>query len=226
MMAQHANFSGIAYTFTAALLFAGVASAQDQGGSKESDEKKLAPSQFQVKFETSAGDFVIEVNRSWSPNGVDHFYRAVKSGFYDGCRFFRVKPDFVVQFGINGDPKVQAEWRNRRIRDDKVVESNKPGYVTFAKTGQPHSRTTQIFINYTDNSSLDELGFSPFGRVIKGMESVEKINSEYGERPDQGLIQQYGNEYLERQFPRLDYIEKATVLEDDEAGEKKDEKTS
>lgn len=188
-----------------------------------------APEKYQAKFETSQGDFVIEVTRSWSPNGADRFYNLVKSGFYDEARFFRVLDGFMAQFGINGDPAVQAKWRDANIPDDPVVESNQRGYVTFAKTGLPNSRSTQVFINFADNRNLDEMGFSPFGKVVEGMDVVDKLYSGYGEGapqgfgPDQGRIQEEGNAYLKRDFPKLDYIKKATIVETDKPEEKVDE---
>jgi len=157
---------------------------------------------------------VIEVTRKWSPVGADHFHEMVKSGFYNDCGFFRVLPGFMVQFGINGDPKVQAKRGKPTIKDDPVVESNKRGYVTYAKTGLPNSRSTQLFINFKDNKFLDNQGFSPFGKVVEGMKIVDSINSEYREGPNQGLIQRSGNEYLKEQFPKLDYIKKATIVKD------------
>lgn len=169
---------------------------------------------FVVDFESTAGPFTIEVDRSWSPVGAQRFYELVKDGFYDQAGFFRVVPGFMVQFGLAADPKMTAKWR-KEIQDDPVVESNKRGFVTFAKTGRPNSRTGQIFINYTDNSFLDADGFSPFGKVIKGMESVDQINSEYREQPNQGSLTSRGNEYLKSQFPNLDYVTKATVVVDD-----------
>ena len=196
-----------------ALALQAPAFAQEEKGMEK------APETFRVQFETSKGDFVIEVNRSWSPNGADRFYQLVRSGFYDDARFFRVVPGFMVQFGIAGDPQVQARWRDKTIQDDRVTQSNKKGYVTFAKTGQPNSRSTQIFINYADNNFLDNQGFSPFGRVVEGMDVVEKINAEYGEKPVQSQIQRRGNEYLNAEFPRLDYIEKARIV--DGGGKKK-----
>merc|ERR1712183_613655 len=133
-------------------------------------------------------------------------------GFYDDTRFFRVLPTFMVQFGINGDPKVSSEWRSKTIKDEKVKESNKPGYVTFAKTGAPNSRTTQLFINYVDNARLDGMGFAPFGEVEgNGMEVVKKIYN-CGEKPNQGEIQSKGNKYLDKKFPELSKIVKASVL--------------
>lgn len=182
----------------------------------QQSEKKLdetaAPAlgAYSVKFETTVGDFVVLVHRDWAPLGAQRFYDLVKSGFYDECRFFRVMSGFMVQFGINGDPTTQQRWE-RNLRDDPAKESNRRGYITFATSG-PDSRTTQVFINFVDNISLDSQGFSPFGEVIEGMDNVDKINAEYGESPDQGQIESIGNTYLNAQFPKLDYIKKATIL--------------
>ncbi|MHC4608150.1 MAG: peptidylprolyl isomerase [Planctomycetota bacterium] len=173
-----------------------------------------APAVFKVRFETSKGDFVVEVRREWAPKGADRFYSLVKIGFYDDARFFRIVPRFVVQFGMSGDPKVSAKWANANIMDDPVRESNTRGFVTFAKSGAPNSRTTQLFINYGDNSRLDGMGFAPFGRVVEGMNIVDKIHAGYGERPNQAIIQNRGNAYLKKQFPKLDYIRKATIVGD------------
>jgi peptidyl-prolyl cis-trans isomerase A (cyclophilin A) len=156
---------------------------------QEGTKSKKAPDTFQAKFETTAGDFVIEVKREWAPNGADRFYQLVTSGFYDECKFFRVVPKFMVQFGISGDPKTAAKWKEATIKDDPVIKSNKKGFVTFAKSGLPNSRTSQVFISFGDNTFLDSQGFSPFGQVVEGMSVVEKINSQYGEKPDQGQIQ-------------------------------------
>lgn len=171
-----------------------------------------APAKYKVKFETTAGDFVVDVTREWAPVGADRFYEAVKGGFYNDCRFFRVVPGFMVQFGINGDPATQEKWREANIKDDPVRGSNKKGYVTFATAG-PNTRTTQVFINFGDNAFLDKQGFAPFGIVSEGMDKVEKIESKYGEKPNQGAIQSQGNEYLKSKFPDLDYIKKATIVE-------------
>lgn len=170
-----------------------------------------ATGSYSVRFETTAGDFVVLVHRDWAPQGAQRFHELVKSGFYDECRFFRVVSGFMVQFGINGNPATQQSWENR-LRDDPVKESNRRGYITFATSG-PNSRTTQVFINFVDNAFLDSQGFSPFGEVIEGMDNVDKINAEYGESPDQGQINAAGNSYLNSQFPKLDYIKKATIIE-------------
>ncbi len=180
------------------------------------DEK--APDKYQVQFDTTKGGFVVEVTRDWAPNGADRFFNLVKNGFYDDCRFFRVIKDFMAQFGLNGDPKVSIAWYKAKIKDDPVVKSNKRGYITYAMAG-PDTRTTQLFINYADNSPLDKQGFAPFGKVIKGMDVVDSLYNGYGDGaprgngPDQGRIIQEGNSYLKASFPKLDYIKSATILE-------------
>jgi peptidyl-prolyl cis-trans isomerase A (cyclophilin A) len=172
--------------------------------------KDIAPAEYRATFDTSAGPFVILVHRAWAPKGADRFYNLVKYGFFDDCRFFRVLRGFMVQFGINGDPAVAAPWMKADLPDDPAKESNKRGTITFATAG-PNTRTTQVFINFKDNAFLDPQGFTPFGEVVSGMEAVDKINAEYGEQPNQGLVQQQGNAYLARAFPRLDYVKKATL---------------
>ena len=178
--------------------------------------REQAPPVYKAKFDTTKGVFVIEVQRDWAPNGADRFYNLVKSGFYDNVRFFRVISGFMVQFGIHGDPKVSAPWREAQLKDDPVKQSNKRGYITYAMAG-PNPRTSQVFINFGDNASLDSQGFSPFGRVVTGMEVVDKLNAEYGEGaprgrgPDQSRMQMEGNAYLTKDFGRLDYVKKATI---------------
>jgi peptidyl-prolyl cis-trans isomerase A (cyclophilin A) len=178
--------------------------------------REQAPPVYKAKFDTTKGVFVIEVQRDWAPNGADRFYNLVKSGFYDNVRFFRVISGFMVQFGIHGDPKVSAPWREAQLKDDPVKQSNKRGYITYAMAG-PNTRTSQVFINFGDNASLDSQGFSPFGRVVTGMEVVDKLNAEYGEGaprgrgPDQSRMQMEGNAYLTKDFGRLDYVKKATI---------------
>ena len=173
-----------------------------------------APDFFKVKFTTTKGDFVVEVDREWAPKGADRFYNLVNAGFYDGCQFFRVIPNFMCQFGLNGDPKVSAAWRNAKIQDDPVKASNKRGFVSYAMAG-PNTRTTQVFINFIDgNTRLDSSGFAPFGKVSQGMEIVDKLYSGYGENPPetQGSIQSEGNGYLQKNFPKLDSIKTARVI--------------
>ena len=178
--------------------------------------REQAPPVYKAKFDTTKGVFVIEVQRDWAPNGADRFYNLVKNGFYDNVRFFRVISGFMVQFGIHGDPRISAPWREAQLKDDPVKQSNKRGYITYAMAG-PNTRTSQVFINFGDNASLDSQGFSPFGRVVTGMEVVDKLNAEYGEGaprgrgPDQSRMQMEGNAYLTKDFGRLDYVKKATI---------------
>lgn len=175
------------------------------------------PETYRAQFETTKGNFTVEVTRAWAPLGADRFYELINNGFYEGARFFRVLPGFVVQFGIPAEPAVAHKWRAARIADDPVTESNKPGTVTFATAG-PNTRTTQVFINLENNANLDGMGFAPFGRITEGMEIVGQLYSGYGEGaphgrgPDQGRIQSEGNAYLEKDFPKLDYIKKAVIL--------------
>jgi peptidyl-prolyl cis-trans isomerase A (cyclophilin A) len=178
---------------------------------------ETAPDVFTAKFETSKGDIVIEVTREWAPLGADRFYNLVKNGYYDEVRFFRVLSGFMSQFGINGDPAVQIVWRDAKIADDPVKQSNTRGMVTFA-TGGPNSRTSQVFINTGSTPALDGQGFSPFGKVTEGMEVVDALYADYGEGaprgagPNQMRIQSEGNKYLNEFFPKLDYIKKASIV--------------
>ena len=174
-----------------------------------------------VKLTTTKGDVIIEVHPDWAPNGAKRFLELVENGFYDGAKFFRVLDGFMAQTGIAGDPALHAKWRDNNIPDDKVTESNKRGYVTFAQTGAPNSRSTQFFINYGDNSFLDNQRFAPFGKVVEGMDVVDSLYAEYGEGapggpgPSQGRIVAEGNAYLEKDFPKLDAIKKAEIVEGD-----------
>lgn len=170
-----------------------------------------APDTFKIKFETTKGPFVVEIHRDWAPRGADRLFNLVELGFFDDVGFFRVVPGFVVQFGIHGDPAVNRAWHAANIQDDPVKGSNTRGTICFA-TGGPNTRTTQLFINYGNNSSLDGQGFAPLGKVIEGMDVVENINSEYQQIPDQRLIQIQGNAYLKGSFPGMDFITKATVI--------------
>ena len=175
-----------------------------------------APDSFRARFATTKGDFVIEVHRAWAPLGADRFYNLVRSGYYDGVRFFRVLPGFMAQFGIHGDTAISTAWRERRIADDPVRRTNLRGMVTFATAG-PGTRTTQVFINYGSNDRLDAMGFAPFGQVVEGMEVVDALYGGYGEGaprgrgPDQFRLQLEGEKYMARQFPRLDKINSAKV---------------
>lgn len=175
-------------------------------------EPKPQENTFKVRFETTKGDFIVEVNRDWAPRGAQRFEELVRAGFYDNSAFFRVVPNFVIQFGLAADPKMTEKFKNP-IDDDPVIRTNRYGAVTFATAG-PNTRTSQVFINLRSNQFLDSQGFAPFGRVTEGMEVVEKLNAEYGERPDQQQIERRGNAYLKANFPRLDYIKKATIIQD------------
>jgi peptidyl-prolyl cis-trans isomerase A (cyclophilin A) len=175
-----------------------------------------APATFDVKFTTTKGDFVVQVNRAWAPLGADRFYNLVKHGFFTNAAFFRVVPGFIVQFGLSADPAVSKVWANANFKDDPVTQSNKPGTLVFATAG-PNTRTTQLFINFGNNASLDRQGFAPFGLVTSGMDVVTQIYSGYGEAPDQGAISSKGKAYLDKSFPKLDSIKSATIVAPDAA---------
>lgn len=179
---------------------------------------ETAPASYRARFETTKGPFVIEVTREAAPRGADRFYNLVKNGFYDDVAFFRAIENFMVQFGIHGDPEIAARWRGATFPDDEVKGTNTRGTISFATSG-PNSRTTQVFINYKDNTNLDRMGFAPFGRVVEGMEVVDSLYKGYGEGaprgrgPSQGRIQNEGNEYLRRDFPELDWVKSATIVD-------------
>jgi peptidyl-prolyl cis-trans isomerase A (cyclophilin A) len=203
-----------------ALLLAATACAARQPALLEPDSERFratAPAAFRVRFETTDGDFVVEARRDWAPAGVDRFYNLVRNGFYDGAAFFRIVPDFVVQFGLSGDPRVAAAWRAQMIPDDPVREANTRGRLTFAMSG-PGTRTTQLFINLGDNRRLDAMGFAPLGEVVEGMEVVQRLHAGYGEGPpmgrgpDQGRIMTEGDAYLKQSFAQLDYVKRATIV--------------
>jgi peptidyl-prolyl cis-trans isomerase A (cyclophilin A) len=183
----------------------------DSAAPDPSSATTAAPDSFRVAFETTRGNFVVDVFRDWSPRGVDRFHELVSSGYFSDVAFFRVLPGFVAQFGMHGDPDVSQRWMEKRIPDDPVVQSNKRGTIVFATAG-PNTRGNQFFINFSDNTRLDQMGFSPFGRVVEGMSVVDSIYSGYGESPDQGRIAEEGNRYLKRNFPRLDYIKSARIV--------------
>jgi len=202
--------------FAFLLLLVSAAPAFSQALMNPAALKEQAPPVYRVDFDTSKGPFVIEVHRDWAPNGADRFHNLVKNGFYDNARFFRVIEGFMAQFGVNGDPKISAVWRDARIKDDPARISNKRSFVTFATAG-PNTRTTQVFISYGDNSNLDSQGFTPFGQVISGMKVLDSMYSGYGEGaprglgPDQSKLQAEGNAYLASKFGNLDYIKRATI---------------
>ena len=185
--------------------------------------KQTAPDKFSVLVQTTKGDFLIDVQRDWAPNGADQFYSLVKAGYYEDIAIFRVIGSFMAQFGMHGDPDINAIWKKQTIQDDVVRESNKRGYVTFAKTNMPNSRSTQLFINFGNNKSLDSMGFAPIGKVVEepgrggGMSIVDQLYADYGEGaprgkgPSQGKIAKKGNEYLKAEFSKLDYVKSMRV---------------
>ena len=212
--------SKMIFAIAVSLALAGSVGSYAQGTAAPDPAKATAkaPPVFKVKMSTTKGDFVVEVHRDWAPLGADRFYNMVKQGYFTDVAFFRVVKGFMVQFGIHGDPAVNRVWREATIQDDpKGKQSNTRGMVTFAMAG-PNSRTTQIFINYADNSRLDAMGFPPFGKVIDGMKVVDAIEGMYGEGapsgkgPSQARMQGEGNAYLKAEFPKLDYLKKATIL--------------
>jgi peptidyl-prolyl cis-trans isomerase A (cyclophilin A) len=212
-------------TLIPASAFVLVAACQQRPGSSGqastttavSDTDPVAPDSFRVAFETGKGRFIVQANRAWAPRGVDRFHELVQRGFFDRGKFFRVLPNFIAQFGIHADPDVSRQWAEREIQDDPVKESNRKGTVTFA-TGGPNTRATQMFINTRDNGRLDGMGFAPIGRVVEGLDVVEKLYAGYGEGapqgagPSQGRIERDGNAYLNRWFPQLDSIITARIL--------------
>jgi len=210
--------------------------ASQQAGTPPNYEKLLnpaelneqAPDEFQAKFTTSKGTIVIHVRRNWAPNGADRFYNLVKNGFYDNCRIFLAIPNSLMQFGINGDPKVNAAWVKAPIKDDPVKQSNRKGYVSFANLGKPDSRTTQVMISFADeNVILDGRGYAPIGTLVKGTDIVNEFYFDYlygppnGNGPDQTRIHNEGNAYLTKNFPKLDYIKTAVISEEKRKAEKK-----
>lgn len=177
---------------------------------------ETAPEVYRVRLETSAGEVVIRVHRAWAPLGADRFYNLAKGGFFDDSRVYRVVDGFMAQFGLNGDPYVNQAWKSEFIVDDPVIESNTRGRIAFAKAGR-HSRTTEVFISYKDNSSLDAQDFAPFGEVIEGMNVVDAFHADYGDGPPRGdgpygaMVEARGNAYLDADFPQLTRILSVTV---------------
>jgi peptidyl-prolyl cis-trans isomerase A (cyclophilin A) len=180
--------------------------------------KEHAPATFKAKFTTTKGDFVVEVTRAWAPLGADRFYNLVKNQFYDGAAFFRVLSGFVAQFGLSAKPEVSRVWASATIKDDPVTQSNLEGYLTFATAGS-NTRTTQVFINLAKNRTLDGMGFAPFGKVVEGMKVVHQLYSGYrdgpprGKGPDQNRIANEGKAYLDKNFPLLDSIKTAELVQ-------------
>ena len=200
----------------AIVALAACSSSAQKNSAKEPVKTGTAPATFRVKFDTSKGPFVVEVTRDWAPIGADRFYQLVKNNYYDEARFFRVVKGFMVQFGINKDPAVTAQWEAMPLQDDPVKQTNARATITYAATSEPNSRSAQLFINLVDNARLDAMGFAPFGKVVDGIDVVDQIYSGYGESapqgdgPDPSRIQSEGNEYL-KDFPKLDFINTARV---------------
>jgi peptidyl-prolyl cis-trans isomerase A (cyclophilin A) len=178
----------------------------------EADDDTPAPAEFKVQFESTAGDFTIKVTRDLAPEGADRFWHLVRSGFYDGAPVYRVLRGFVAQWGLSPDPASNAVWQARRIPDDPVRQSNRRGTIVFAHSG-PGTRTTQVFVNLSSNPSLDDQGFAPFGKVTQGFGTLKRMYALYGDSPQQIRIREEGEAYLEANWPRLDRIERATVLD-------------
>lgn len=199
------------FVLTLAVLLTGCSGSKPASAQK-APASETAPATFRVNFDTSRGGFVVEVQRDQAPNGADRFYSLVKSKFFDGTRFYRVVPGFMVQWGAAADPEVAKSW-DVTIQDDPVKETNAKGTISFAATSAPNSRSTHMFINYGDNARLDGMGFAPVGKVVSGMEIVEQIYSGDGERPDQIRMKTEGNKYLEKEFPNLDYIKTARIAQ-------------
>ncbi len=197
----------ILLSFFAAIIWAGDNPLMNPEAANET-----APETYKVELMTTKGPVILEINRSWSPLGADRFYNLVKVGYYDNVAFFRMVDGFVAQFGIHGDPAVTAAWKKAKIKDDPGSKSNKRGFVSFATSG-PHTRTTQLFINFGNNSNLDSMGFTPFAQVVEGMDVVDSLYSGYQQKPNQGMITKEGNAYLKSKFPSLDYITTATIKE-------------
>jgi peptidyl-prolyl cis-trans isomerase A (cyclophilin A) len=201
------------FLFSLALVAAGAAAVSCAKPVPPVREVGQAPDSFQVRFETTRGSFVVQVNRAWAPHGADRFYALVENQFFDGDPFFRVIPGFIAQFGLNLTRKINEQWDEPRIPDDSVTQSNLRGTMTFASEG-PNSRNHQLFINLADkNARLDRTGFAPIGKVVSGMEVVDSLYSAYGDAPEQHFINTMGESYLKRLFPKLDYIRTARRVE-------------
>jgi peptidyl-prolyl cis-trans isomerase A (cyclophilin A) len=204
-----------------ALILLLLAATQDKGAlldPKSPTVNLTAPPEFKVQLETSKGDLVVKVVREWAPKGADRFYSLVKNGYYDDCRFYRVLPKYVAQTGIHGDPKISMKWHEAPIDDDPVKQKNLRGRVSFAKAG-PNSRTTNLFINLRDSTSLDSQGFAPIGEIVEGLDVADQLHSGYGDGapkgrgPSQKKIYEEGNAWLQKEFKDLDFIKTAKVVD-------------
>jgi peptidyl-prolyl cis-trans isomerase A (cyclophilin A) len=184
----------------------------------EAPKPKPVPEVYRVKLDTSKGDIVIEVKKEWAPRGAAHFHGLVSARFFDGSRFHRVIRRYVAQFGVNPSPEQNRLWRELKIPDDPVKQSNRRGWLSFAHSG-PHTRATQVFINLRDNRELDKTAFAPFGKIVEGLDLIDKLYFAYGELapkgggPDAIKVETEGNAYLESRYQRLDYIRTARIVE-------------
>lgn len=202
-----------------AIVLAGCSSpAPKSAEPAKSAERAKPPEKYRVRFDTTKGPFVVEVVREWAPRGADRFVELVQGRFYDGARLYRVRPKFVVQFGISTDPKANQLWKQLRLVDDPVKQSNLRGFVSYATDG-PNTRTTEVFANLVDNKRLDARGFAPFGKVVEGMDVVDgfysygEVQSLGGPGPDPAKMETLGDEYIQRSFPRMDQIRTARITE-------------
>lgn len=173
------------------------------------------PDVWRARFQTTQGNFMVEVHREWAPIGADRFYNLVNNGYFDGMKFFRVVAGFMAQFGIHGDPAISMRWLEATLQDEPVTQSNTRGRITYAKSGAPNSRSVQLFINYGNNAALDRQGFAPFGEVIEGMDVVDSLYSGYGNATTsrQGEIAMQGDAFLDANFPELDSIVTAAIVD-------------
>jgi peptidyl-prolyl cis-trans isomerase A (cyclophilin A) len=207
------------------ILSAAVLAGCGGGGEKPAEAPRKAarregpmPDVYKVRFETSKGAFIVEVHKEWAPKGAERFWKLLNMRFFDDTRFFRVRPDFIVQFGLSGDPQTNSLLNAMPIQDDPVKQKNARGMISFAQAGK-NTRRTQVFINLKDNRSLDRDGFAPFGKVVEGLEVLEKLYAGYGEwsppgsGPSAAKIQMEGNSYLDSRYPRLDRLKKAVILD-------------
>jgi peptidyl-prolyl cis-trans isomerase A (cyclophilin A) len=203
------NSSSIVLTLTLLLT---ACSGSKTASAQKAPASETAPATYRVNFDTSRGPFVVEITREQAPNGADRFYNLVKAKYFDGGPFYRVVPGFMVQWGAAADPDVTKRW-DVTIPDDAVKETNAKGTISFAAKSSPNTRSTHMFINYADNPRLDALGFAPIGKVVSGMDIAEQIYSGDGERPDQTRMKEEGNKYIEKEFPKLDFIKTARIVQ-------------
>ena len=187
---------------------------------KDPEWRRRSPDVWYARFETTKGDVVVECERAHAPNGSDRFYNLIRLGYYDDARFHRVLPRYIAQWGLNGDPTVNQAWLHAQFPDDPKYGSNVRGTVAFARDTVPGTSNTQVYVNLRDNLRNDTNPFAVFGRVIRGMDVLDSLYSGYGERAGSGVRQRRqgaivagGNAYLDRQFPLLDRLIRAEIVE-------------